>query len=75
MDKFLKDYWSIIAGVLIAVGSLAVAQYRISEVEETIDRLNSEPLKIALLEREVGRLRCDIGNVKRIIRNQAEQDC
>lgn len=74
MDK-LKEYWTVLAGVFIAVGSLAVAQYRVGEVERSVEKLDKEPLKIAMLEREVGRLRCDIGNVKRLLRNQPENDC
>lgn len=75
MDKFIKDYWSIILGVLIAAGSLAVAQYRVGEIESRLEELKGEPLKLVILERDVGRMKCEIGNVKRILRNQPEIDC
>lgn len=71
----LKEYWTIIVGVLIAAGSLAVAQYRVGEVEAKLNEIKGEPLKLAILERDVGRMKCEIGNVKRILRTQPEIDC
>lgn len=70
-----KTLVPIAIAVITAAGSLAVSQYRVGQVETKVTDLKDNPLKLVLLERDVKLLRCEIRNVKRIIRNQAENDC
>jgi hypothetical protein len=71
----LKTIVPIAIAVITAAGSLAVSQYRVGQVESRVSELKDSPVKLVLLERDVKLLRCEIRNVKRIIRNQAESDC
>ena len=70
-----KEWVTIAIAATAAVGSMAVSQYRVGQVEERVHTLSGDPLKLALLEQDVTALRCDIRNLKRIVRNQPEQDC
>jgi hypothetical protein len=70
-----KEWITIAIASIAAIGSMAVSQYRVGQVEETVRALNGEPLKLALLERDVRSLRCDIRNLKAIIKQQPERDC
>jgi hypothetical protein len=70
-----KSLFPIAVAVVTAAGSLAVSQYRVGQVETWVSDLKDNPVKLVLLERDVKLLRCEIRNVKRIIRNQAENDC
>jgi hypothetical protein len=71
----LKEFWPLIVAAAMAIASFAVANYRVSQVEATLAATKGEPLKLALLEQEVRFLRCEIRNVKRILKSQPEQDC
>jgi hypothetical protein len=70
-----KEWVTIAIAAVAAVGSMAVSQYRVGQVEADVKELSGDPLKLALLERDVKALGCEIKNVKRIVRNQPEQDC
>jgi hypothetical protein len=70
-----KEWITIALAAVAAIGSMAVSQYRVGQVEETIKTMVGEPLKLALLERDVKSLRCEIRQVKAIVKNQPEKDC
>lgn len=66
---------SILVAVASAAGTLAVTQWRVSAVEQDVSNYKSEPLRLSRVEWEVKRMRCDVGNVKRLLKNQPETDC
>lgn len=71
----LKDI-IVIGGALVAAAtSFGVSQYRIDQLEETMRETRGEPLKLQRLEWRFGQLQCDVRNVKRLIKQQPEQDC
>jgi len=70
-----KEWITIAIAAIAAIGSMSVSQYRVGQVEETVRQLSGEPLKLALLERDVRALRCEIRNLKAIVRSQPERDC
>lgn len=61
-----------LAGV---VGTFAVMSWRVDDVDTRLKEMNGEPLKLALLESDVRRLKCEVVNVKRLLKNQAEDAC
>lgn len=71
----VKTYWPIVVMAAAIVGAAYVADYRIRAIEEKQSEVKGEPLKLALLEQSVKRLRCDVRNVKRLLKNQDEVDC
>lgn len=71
----LKEFWPLIVAAAMAIASFAVADYRVEQVEAKVSEMRGEPLKLALLEADVRRLRCEIGNVKRLLKQQDEQFC
>ncbi len=70
-----KEWITIAIASIAAIGSMAVSQYRVGQVEESVRQMSGEPLKLALLERDVRALRCEIRNLKAIVRQQPERDC
>ncbi len=70
-----KEWITIAIAAIAAIGSMAVSQYRVGQVEETVRLMSGEPLKLALLERDVRALRCEIRNLKAIVKQLPERDC
>jgi hypothetical protein len=68
----LKDYWAIIIAIAAAIASASVALYRIGEVESEV---RGQPLRVAVLERQVDRLGCEIDNIKKLLKNLPEVFC
>lgn len=75
LTTLLKDYWPVLVALVAAVGAAFVSDYRVTQVETAVTEMKGEPLKLAILERDVAQMRCEIGNVKRLLRNQPENDC
>lgn len=71
----VKNYWPVLVAVVAIIGAAYVADYRISEIETKQSEMKGEPLKLALLQSDVSRLKCEVQNVKRLLRSQPEQDC
>lgn len=71
----IREFWPLIVAAAMAIASFAVANYRVEQVEAKVTELKGEPLKLALLEQDVRRLKCEVGNVKRLLKQQPEQDC
>ncbi len=71
----VKNYWPVFVATVAIIGAAYVADYRLTEVEQTQREMKGEPLKLARLEDSVKRLQCDVRNVKRILKNQDEHDC
>lgn len=70
---------SVVISILVAVagfaGTLAVSQWRINDLAEEVREAKGQPLRLSRVEWEVKQMRCDINNVKRILKNQPERDC
>jgi len=71
----LKELIAIIIAIAAAIGSFAVAQYRINDMDDQMRELRGQPLKLAILDSDVHHLKCEIGNVKRLLKQQPETDC
>ena len=70
--KTLLPVLLVAAGV---IGTFAVSQYRIDAVEEDVKSFRGEPLRLSLLERDVKLVRCEVRNVRRLLKSQPETDC
>lgn len=73
--KALFDNWQFIVAMFAVVAASSVALYRIDDMEKRQDKIDDLPVTIAVLKRDVRSLRCETGNIKRLIRNQPENDC
>lgn len=74
--KFSLDQVLTMAVAVVGVaGTFAVMNWRVDDVDQRLTELKGEPLKLALLESDVRRLKCEIGNVKRLIKQQPEENC
>jgi len=71
----LKEILAIAIAVVAAAGAFAVAQYRIDSLNSKVEKLEDQPIRLSILENEVKRTRCDVGNIKRLIKSQPETDC
>lgn len=71
----VKNYWPVLVATVAVIGAAYVANYRLEEVETKQSEMKGEPLKLALLQSDVSRLKCEVGNVKRLLRSQPEIDC
>lgn len=71
----LKEVLAIAIAVVAAAGAFAVAQYRIDALNTKVEKLEDQPMRLGILESEVKRTRCDVGNIKRLIKSQPETDC
>jgi hypothetical protein len=69
---WVRHWWPIIIAIAGAIASASVALYRINEVEAEV---RGQPLKVARLEDKVGRIECEIDNVKRVLKNIPEVFC
>lgn len=71
----VKTYWPIVVMAAAIVGAAYVADYRITAIEKEQSEVKGEPLKLALLQSDVTRLKCEVQNVKRLLKQQEERDC
>lgn len=71
----LKDVLTIGAFLVGVVGTFVTMQNRVDGLQDQVEVLKGEPMKLAFVERDVRRLRCDVNNVKRLLKNQPENDC
>lgn len=75
-DKLgIKEYLTIGIALLGVAGTFAVSNYRIGLIETRVTKYEDDPVRLTLLERDVKALRCDIGNLKRVLKQQPERDC
>lgn len=75
LGTVVKNYWPVVVAAAAIIGAAYVANYRITEVERRQTEMQGEPLKLALLQSDVLRLKCEVNNVKRLIKQQEERDC
>lgn len=76
MEKLgVREWLTIALASVAAIGSMAVSQYRVGIVEEGMKALRDEPMRLTLLERDMRLLRCEIRNVKAIVKSLPERDC
>lgn len=72
---WVREWWPVIMAIFFAVASGAVALYRVSEVEAALKEIREEPVKVRELQGDVRRIKCEIGNVKNLIKSQSEVLC
>lgn len=67
----------ITLGVIAAglISAFAVMQFQINNHQDAVDKMDEQSIDLALLKSDVKRMRCEIGNVKRLIKSQPERDC
>lgn len=73
----LMDAVTIMLALCAAVASFAVNQTDVANLTRRMEKVEAgdNSTDFAVLKVQVAHLGCDIGNVKRIIRNQPERDC
>lgn len=67
--------WPLAVAATAIIGTYTLTEFRLAQVEQTVRQSSDQPLRLGLIENDVRRLRCDVGNVKRLIKNQVETDC
>ena len=75
--QWIKDNWAIVAfafGIAVAAG---VANFRIALNDERLKKLENEPTKIEIdgLKGDVKRIKCEVQNVKFLLKGKDEQLC
>lgn len=75
MKLELKDWLTIGTAVVTGAVALALADYRVSQAENRLDEIKGEPLKLAFVEKDVGRMKCEIENVKLLLKQLPERFC
>lgn len=71
----VKTWLPLLIAAAGIVGTFAVSQFRVSQVEEQLKELKGEPLRLSILERDVRYVRCELRNIRKLLKSLPEQDC